>query len=110
MVDGALGEIAAVAAETAGQPVTVTLGREDYPTRVYGNFALPAGNYVSLRVELGAARGHNWWCVVFPPLCTASVQETAGILSQEELALLQGDAVLRFRLVELWAELRQRLG
>ena len=53
------------------QNVTVTFTREHYPTRDYGSFALPAGTYPSLRVILGSGQGHNWWCVVFPPLCTA---------------------------------------
>ncbi|MFR6425866.1 MAG: stage II sporulation protein R [Oscillospiraceae bacterium] len=45
------------------------MGPEHYPTRDYGAFALPAGVYTSLRVTLGAGAGHNWWCVIFPPLC-----------------------------------------
>lgn len=59
------------AAETAaeGRPVKVTLTQEYYPTRDYGSFSLPAGRYESLRVILGEGEGHNWWCVVFPPLC-----------------------------------------
>lgn len=52
-----------------GRDVTVTLGEEYYPTRVYDGFSLPAGRYTSLRVVLGEGRGHNWWCVVYPPLC-----------------------------------------
>ncbi|MBQ3969223.1 MAG: stage II sporulation protein R, partial [Clostridia bacterium] len=39
------------------------------PTKDYGGFSLPAGSYDSLRVILGDGEGHNWWCVVFPPIC-----------------------------------------
>lgn len=45
--------------------------REDFPTRVYGEYTLPAGEYLSLIVELGKAEGQNWWCVIYPPLCFA---------------------------------------
>ena len=63
----------------ASYPVSVTL--EDnvfFDRRVYDTFSLPAGEYCALRVKIGAARGKNWWCVVFPPLCTsAAIAETA---------------------------------
>ena len=45
--------------------------REYFPTRVYGEYTLPAGEYLSLIVELGSAQGQNWWCVIYPPLCFA---------------------------------------
>ena len=44
---------------------------EYFPTRVYGEYTLPAGEYLALVVELGRAEGNNWWCVVYPPLCFA---------------------------------------
>ena len=50
-------------------PVTVTLGQEEYPTRAYEGFCFPAGQYLSLRVMIGEAKGQNWWCVLFPSLC-----------------------------------------
>ncbi|MBQ8685685.1 MAG: stage II sporulation protein R [Clostridia bacterium] len=42
---------------------------EEFPTRVYGEYTLPAGEYAALIVELGEGKGDNWWCVVYPPLC-----------------------------------------
>ncbi len=54
-----------------GAPVTVTLGKETYPVRQYEGFTLPAGEYTSLLVILGEGDGQNWWCVLFPNLCTA---------------------------------------
>ena len=106
--------IARAAAERAdGRGITVMLGREKYPTRRYSGFALPAGEYDSLRVVLGAGEGHNWWCVVFPPLCTSSVQsdEIRAAMSTEELAIItESDGYeLRFRTVELWGEIKALL-
>jgi len=95
--------------------VRVTLGRESYPTRHYEDFSLPAGVYTSLRIELGAAKGQNWWCVVYPPLCTGSVVETVretSALNEEDLRLITEDGegyVIRFRLMELWGELMEKI-
>jgi len=102
----------------SGYDVTVSLGPETYGTRDYASFSLPAGTYPSLRVQIGEAAGKNWWCVVFPPLCTTAAcdfQETAvsGGLGEEDLSLIteeDGGYVLRFRAVELWEGLRQWLG
>ncbi len=58
----------AALSSSQGREVTVTLGTEYYPTRHYDGFSLPAGEYESLRVTLGEGEGHNWWCVVFPPI------------------------------------------
>lgn len=112
MLEKLLPELERLARWVSGEgQVHVTLGRENYPTRRYGDFALPAGEYTSLRIELGAAEGQNWWCVVYPPLCTGSAVETVretAALEEEELRLITGDGegyVIRFRLMELWGEL-----
>ena len=68
---------ATIEAEGYTYAVTVLLGEEDYPTRVYESCAFPAGEYVSLRVLIGEGEGQNWWCCLFPPLClsAATVKE-----------------------------------
>lgn len=110
-------ELIGSAAETAaeGREVSVTLGREYYPTRDYGTFALPAGSYESLRVVLGEGRGHNWWCVVFPPLCLSAAETESALetLGGDSAQLLSGEGegvVFKFRLLELWGELMEYLG
>lgn len=93
----------------------VSLGPEHYPTRDYGTFALPAGVYTSLRVTLGAGAGHNWWCVIFPPLCAQAAglsEQAVQALSDDDVRLVTesgGGYVVRFRLLELWDALVQRL-
>ncbi len=52
----------------------VKLCREGFPARDYDTFSLPAGIYESLRIVIGEGEGHNWWCVVFPGLCTPETQ------------------------------------
>lgn len=97
-----------------GRDVTVTLTREDYPTKSYEGFTLPAGEYESLRVILGEGRGHNWWCIVFPPVCLSAAQaETVEEqLGEEDFRLISEEEgyELRFRALELWGELVEKLG
>ena len=114
LIAGDLDGIARAAQAAAGErPVRVALGPEHYPTRDYGTFALPAGVYTSLRVTLGAGAGHNWWCVVFPPLCTTAVagdmEEAArdAGLSEDDVALItRSDEgyTLKFKSIELWEQ------
>lgn len=50
-------------------PVSLTLGDFYFPEKTYGDLTFPRGTYRALKVELGQARGQNWWCVLYPPLC-----------------------------------------
>ena len=55
--------------------VQVSLMLEEFETRVYDTFSLPAGIYESLRIIIGEGDGKNWWCVVFPSLCIPATSE-----------------------------------
>ena len=72
-----LEEVANEVLESSGfsQQAKVTLDRENFDTRVYDTFSLPAGIYDSLRVTIGEGEGQNWWCVVFPSLCVPAATE-----------------------------------
>lgn len=61
--------------------VKVTLGTKYFPVKVYGDLSFPAGNYEALCLQIGAAKGHNWWCVLFPSLCF--VDETYAVVPEE---------------------------
>ena len=54
---------------------SVTLCVEEFATRVYDTFTLPAGLYESLRITIGEGAGQNWWCVVFPSLCVPATAD-----------------------------------
>ncbi len=58
------------------------LDNEYFPTRVYGTTEVPAGSYDALIIELGAAAGDNWWCVVYPPLCYGEKFEYKSIFAE----------------------------
>ncbi|MBD7915170.1 stage II sporulation protein R [Clostridium sp. Sa3CUN1] len=49
--------------------VTSALSRENFPDKVYGDVIFPQGEYEAYRILIGEAKGENWWCVMFPPLC-----------------------------------------
>ena len=115
-----LDEIAALAEEVISEygytyEAAAEIGMEEYPTREYDTFSLPAGRYLSLRLTLGEGKGRNWWCVVFPPVClsSASREELAVMdFTSSEIDLMTAENtgyVLRFRLVELLGELKNKL-
>ena len=88
-----------------------------FTTRQYETVSLPAGMYDAVRFTIGKGEGKNWWCVVFPPLCTTAAADvpaaalSAG-LSEGEVALItEADEgyVLKFKTVELWEKLKARL-
>ncbi len=61
------------------QDVHAAFAETDFPERTYGDLTLPAGRYQALRVELGAAKGQNWWCVMYPALCIPAAAECSGL-------------------------------
>lgn len=94
-----------------GRDVSVSLTQEEYPTRYYDTFALPTGEYSSLQVKIGDALGQNWWCVVFPPLCTDTSLATQ-VFANGEITTISSendDYILRFRAMELWGTLKAKI-
>lgn len=95
--------------------VNVQVGKADFPTKYYGDITLPAGTYDALKVQIGEAKGQNWWCVMFPPLCFVDVstgivpdnskQELKQSLDNEEYDLISktdnNEISFKFKIVEL---------
>lgn len=104
-----------ISAQGHDDRVEVRLEQTWFPTRQYQGISLPAGNYLALRVLIGAAKGHNWWCVVFPNLCLPAVSERAleaSTLTPGQISLLQEEEtsyVFRFKTLEFWQSLKHRL-
>lgn len=118
----ALPELERLAEETAAAGgfacgVTAELAETSFPTKEYDGFALPAGRYLALRIVIGEGAGQNWWCVVFPPLCTAAASEVpetalAAGLTEDQVSLIteeDGGYALKFKVVEWWQALRERM-
>lgn len=90
--------------------VTISLEKEYFETREYGELTFPAGEYTALRVILGEGEGKNWWCVMFPPLCVpaadgveADKEKTADYLTPGGEALINGGDkyIVKFKLLEI---------
>ena len=103
--------------------VNVSLGMSDFPTKEYGSLVLPAGTYEALKVEIGSAKGKNWWCVLFPPLCF--VDETCVTVDSESFDRIEesldgeasefvkkekSDSVkIKFKAYEIWQNGKQKI-
>lgn len=101
-------------------PVTIQIGESDFPTKTYGDISLPSGTYDALRVQIGEAKGKNWWCVMFPPLCFVDVstgivpddskKEMQESLNDEEYDLISktddSEIHFKFKLIEFFQNLR----
>ncbi|MDR1101941.1 MAG: stage II sporulation protein R [Clostridiales bacterium] len=90
-----------------------SIGEFAFPTKSYGDIALPAGKYDALRVTLGSGQGQNWWCVIYPNICiigdsaaisTEGREQLQGTLSKGDFALVTGESPLKFRILELFKE------
>ena len=98
--------------------VKIDINNFYFPTKNYGDISLPAGNYDALRVEIGEAKGQNWWCVMFPSLCFIDIssgvvdeeakenlsdnleQESYNIISENKKSPIK----FKFKLIEFFAE------
>lgn len=91
--------------------VRTEIGNFDFPTKYYGDFSLPAGEYEALRVVIGDGVGANWWCVLFPPMCFVPQEESSqiknGALSVSDSNEIENESngtenkiVVKFKLLE----------
>lgn len=70
-------------------PVSLMLTRDYFPTKAYGDMVFPCGTYDAARITIGSGNGHNWWCVLYPPLCyTDSMNAVVPEHSKETLKQL----------------------
>lgn len=100
--------------------VTAELETTDFTDRAYGSITMPSGKYRALRIKIGRAEGHNWWCVMYPPLCipaacgssddveAAAEDETAGeeYFGDEELDILKKPKKYKIRFA-IWDKIKE---
>ncbi|MGN0667337.1 MAG: stage II sporulation protein R [Huintestinicola sp.] len=113
-----LDKITAIAENTLREngcslPVAAEMTEMEFDTRIYDEFTVPAGTYTALRVTIGSGSGHNWWCVMYPPLCVPcaavnmtneEIMEKYGReLTEEELIMMaeEEDYEVRFFIADL---------
>lgn len=97
-------------------------GKFQFPEKTYKSMTLPAGEYYGVRIVLGSGSGHNWWCVMYPPLCFKEGEEVTLSRQSEKILREKLDAdtydiitkknnevVVKFKVVEIVQEIRQKL-
>lgn len=93
--------------------VNVYVDKEYFNTRKYDKITLPSGIYNALKIEIGEAKGHNWWCVMFPAICLSAVsdEEIYEILDEDEIKLINSNEKyeFRFKIVEIYSKLKDKI-
>lgn len=89
LIESRLPEIQAIAekvlaSEGSEQTVQTDFGTVEFPTKLYGQFLYPAGEYEAILITLGDGKGANWWCVLFPPLCFLDFSNSVAVKEEEE--------------------------
>ncbi len=112
---GCLPQILKDVQDLTDQQVQISISESNFPTKIYKDLQLPAGNYLALKIVLGSGKGKNWWCVMYPPLCfqdASSVtdkEKLKQVLSEDEYELItsqEGTVLYKFKIVELWNKLK----
>ena len=94
--------------------VKITLSNEYFTTRTYNSVTLPARKYLALRVVIGSGEGHNWWCVMFPPMCVPAADkkdEIENVFTDKEIKLVESKPKYepRFKVVEIYEQIRETI-
>ena len=88
---------------SCGYNANAYVAKENFPTRTYEDISLPAGEYEALVVELGDAKGENWWCMLYPRLCSGKVDD--GDITQavggKTAKVLENKECYRFKILEI---------
>lgn len=90
----------------------------EFDNRVYGDMTMPAGNYEALRITIGEAQGHNWWCVMYPPLCIPAAETVESdksaaceYFSADELDVMENPQNYRvkFKCAEVFKSVKEKI-
>lgn len=87
-----------------GYSVDTEFCTEYYPVRYYENLTFPAGKYKSLKITLGSGEGKNWWCVLYPSVCTSASTDhfcelkSAGVSDNTASVICSENRNIRFSL------------
>ncbi len=99
LIQSRLPEIKAIAEEVlekneSDQSVKTDFGKVEFPTKLYGEFLYPAGEYEAVLITLGEGEGANWWCVLFPPLCFLDFSNSVAVKEGVDEAEKQEEKVV----------------
>ena len=77
----------------------------EFPEKVYGNCTFPKGEYETLTVTIGAGKGHNWWCVLYPSLCF--INDSYGVVADEKIEELK-KVLTEEEFISIWNDPKER--
>ena len=79
------------------------IAKENFPTRTYEDISLPAGEYEALVIELGDAKGENWWCMLYPRLCAGKADDgdIRDALGGKTAKVLSDKDCYKFKILEI---------
>ncbi|WP_028784119.1 stage II sporulation protein R [Thalassobacillus devorans] len=118
LIERRIGEVEKIVADTlenanVNQSYQVEYDEQvEFPTKLYGSYIYPAGTYEAILITLGAGKGDNWWCVLFPPLCFldfANGTTTASAAESEQDTTVQSasrEVEVDFILVKIWNSIK----
>lgn len=94
--------------------VRIEIGETKFDERVYNEVTMPAGIYTAVNVYIGEAAGHNWWCVMFPPMCLPAAEESEeldDVLSDEQLDIVENNEKYEIRLkaLEIFDSIKEKV-
>lgn len=92
-----------IAENGADYSVSVEITNMWFETRSYDGFTLPAGDYDAVRIIIGAGEGHNWWCVMYPPLCLPGAENALQKYGENAKFVTGDEFEIRFAFLE-WLE------
>lgn len=92
-----------IAESGANYSVSVEITNMWFETRSYDGFTLPAGDYDAVRIIIGAGEGHNWWCVMYPPLCLPGAENALQKYGENAKFVTGDEFEIRFAFLE-WLE------
>ena len=97
-------------------------GKFPFPEKTYKSMTLPAGDYYGVRIVLGSGKGHNWWCVMYPPLCMSEdgdmtlseegakmLRETLNADTYDIITQKNNEVTVKFKIVEMAQEIKQKI-
>lgn len=91
--------------QKAGYTAQCSIEQFYFDTTSYSGFALPQGEYTALTVRLGQAQGKNWWCVMYPALCSQTCGEI--VLENCDDFIKTDKITARFKVVEIYENIKE---
>ncbi len=89
--------------------INIDFENEYFPQKNYGEFSLPAGHYTGLKINIGDAKGENYFCVLFPPLCNEIAYDTKDLTTKELDFISSEDIEFAFKFIDIYENVKHQI-